>query len=136
MRRHPRRPTSIGKQHEKGERCACLREDDRLDRMERLTGKSQFSGKDGAAECGGNSPQERCRCDEKVSAQGMRGCQGWNFWKFRVPSPNPMMGPDRATGQGDGIKSGNDFAHRMMSRRGLVAAELFSHHAPSFRVGR
>ena len=40
--------------------------------MERLPRKREFSGKDGAAECGGNSPQESRGRDEKISAQGMR----------------------------------------------------------------
>jgi hypothetical protein len=53
-----------GQQDEQRECRASLREDERVDGVNCFTGERKFSGEDGAAESGGNSPEKCCGGDE------------------------------------------------------------------------
>ena len=61
-----------GQQYEQRERSSGLRQDQRIDGMQRFAAQRQFAGEDGAAEDGRNSPEKCGGGDEEISAQRMR----------------------------------------------------------------
>jgi hypothetical protein len=65
------------KQDEQGERGSGLREDQRIDRMKRLSGERNLSDEDATLQRRRHSPEKGGRGDEEISAQGMGsiGCR-------------------------------------------------------------
>jgi hypothetical protein len=61
------------RQQDQQRKCSTgLREDERVDGVNRFSGERKFAGEDGAAESGGDSPEKRGGGDEQVSAEGVR----------------------------------------------------------------
>ena len=98
MRCHPRRPTRIGKQHEERERRSRLREDER-DRSGAGPLRQRSLPVKTARPSAAETPQRNAA--DAMKKYPRSGCGfGLEFAEFRIRSPNPMMGPNRATGQG------------------------------------